>query len=429
MSIEVVLFVVVGAISVAAAVMMLLSENAVHSALFLILNFACVAFLFVLLDAGFLALVQVAVYAGAIMVLFLFVIMLLGAEKVSQDDRQFNWLSPVALTLALAFLIAVGLAIIAGDIDDQPVPVGAPYVRVIHAAPDFPTADVYVNGELFVAGLGFMDEARFESVPAGDYAIGLAVAGDDPALALPLGQVTLAEGEAYSLIAHGEGRLPALAQINEDLQSITGREGRLVFFNGLTQPVSLVNVGTDFEITPGERPAVVVERLEPGEASAPQLFPTGRTTWAFVNADNPSVIVMRLRDLNIARRDSDLVLLAAERTGADDGAVLRPAMTLMATPVLPVFGSAEAIGMLLFVDYMLPMQIVALLLLASMVGAIVLTQRAGVKPKPGRPLRRRVSRPLTSVIATQTGHSVTETETTPRLTGPESAEKPEPAGD
>ena len=92
MSIEVVLFLIIGALSITAAAMMLLTENAVHSALFLILNFMCVAFMFVMLDAGFLAIVQVAVYAGAIMVLFLFVIMLLGAEKVvGKDVPVFRW--------------------------------------------------------------------------------------------------------------------------------------------------------------------------------------------------------------------------------------------------------------------------------------------------------------------------------------------------
>ena len=79
---EVSLFILVGAIAVVAAVMMLLSENAVHSALFLILNMGCIAFFFLMLNAPFLAMVQITVYAGAIMVLFLFVIMLLGAEKL-----------------------------------------------------------------------------------------------------------------------------------------------------------------------------------------------------------------------------------------------------------------------------------------------------------------------------------------------------------
>jgi hypothetical protein len=71
-----------------------------------------------------------------------------------------------------------------------------------------------------------------------------------------------------------------------------------------------------------------------------------------------------------------------------------------------------------------------MLLLAAMVGAIVLTQRGEIKPKPGRPTRRKVSRPLTSVIASQTGHDVTEEPSRPQLGSPqEDAEQPEPAGD
>ena len=62
------------------AVGMLISRNAIYSALCLVLNFSVVAILYLSLGAPFLALAQVTVYAGAIMVLFLFVIMLLGAE-------------------------------------------------------------------------------------------------------------------------------------------------------------------------------------------------------------------------------------------------------------------------------------------------------------------------------------------------------------
>ena len=70
---ELVIFLIVGAVAIFSAVMMLVSENAVHSALFLILNFACVAFFYLMLEAAFLAMIQIAVYAGAIMVLFMFV--------------------------------------------------------------------------------------------------------------------------------------------------------------------------------------------------------------------------------------------------------------------------------------------------------------------------------------------------------------------
>jgi NADH-quinone oxidoreductase subunit J len=68
------------------AVGMLISRNAIYSALCLVLNFSVVAILYLSLGAPFLALAQVTVYAGAIMVLFLFVIMLLGAERLSGKE-------------------------------------------------------------------------------------------------------------------------------------------------------------------------------------------------------------------------------------------------------------------------------------------------------------------------------------------------------
>jgi NADH-quinone oxidoreductase subunit J len=89
------------------ALMMVLQKSPVASALFLILTFASLAGLFVLLHAPFLAAVQVVVYAGAIMVLFLFVIMLLNLRNDIDDGvhhaarRLFGWL----LGLVLAALI------------------------------------------------------------------------------------------------------------------------------------------------------------------------------------------------------------------------------------------------------------------------------------------------------------------------------------
>ncbi|MEN6483155.1 MAG: NADH-quinone oxidoreductase subunit J [Anaerolineaceae bacterium] len=70
------------------AIGMLVSRNAIYAALFLVLNFITVAFLYLVLGAPFIALTQVAVYAGSIMVLFLFVIMMLGAEKLPGKDMM-----------------------------------------------------------------------------------------------------------------------------------------------------------------------------------------------------------------------------------------------------------------------------------------------------------------------------------------------------
>src|SRR4029453_309858 len=88
MTLDLILFLVLSLIAVASALGMLLSRNAVYSALFLVLNFITVAVFYLLLGAPFIAMAQVTVYAGAIMVLFLFVIMLLGAESIA---GEFNW--------------------------------------------------------------------------------------------------------------------------------------------------------------------------------------------------------------------------------------------------------------------------------------------------------------------------------------------------
>ena len=72
-----IVFYLLGIVAVGAALGMLLSRNAVHSALFLVLTMGVISVFFLILAAPFVAMVQITVYAGAIMVLFLFVIMLL----------------------------------------------------------------------------------------------------------------------------------------------------------------------------------------------------------------------------------------------------------------------------------------------------------------------------------------------------------------
>jgi NADH-quinone oxidoreductase subunit J len=102
MTLELISFLILALVAIATALGMLLSRNAIYSALFLVLNFITVAVFYVLLGAPFIAMAQVTVYAGAIMVLFLFVIMLLGAESIS---GEFNWrkvIFPGALALILA---------------------------------------------------------------------------------------------------------------------------------------------------------------------------------------------------------------------------------------------------------------------------------------------------------------------------------------
>jgi NADH-quinone oxidoreductase subunit J len=85
---ELFVFVVAAAIILAGAVGVIISANPVHSALCLVATLFGVAVLFVAEDAHFLAAVQVIVYAGAIVVLFLFVIMLLGVDRSEDLDTE-----------------------------------------------------------------------------------------------------------------------------------------------------------------------------------------------------------------------------------------------------------------------------------------------------------------------------------------------------
>ena len=99
MTLDLTLFLILALVAIASAAGMLLSRNAVYSALFLVLNFVTVAVFYLLLGAPFIAMAQITVYAGAIMVLFLFVIMLLGADALPKTD-VLPWQRPLAGTLA-----------------------------------------------------------------------------------------------------------------------------------------------------------------------------------------------------------------------------------------------------------------------------------------------------------------------------------------
>ena len=90
-------------LAVASGLAVITRRNAVHSALALIVTLLSVAGLYLMLYAPFVAGVQIIVYAGGIMVLFLFVIMLVNIER-STKDRQFNRMWPVGLVASCALM-------------------------------------------------------------------------------------------------------------------------------------------------------------------------------------------------------------------------------------------------------------------------------------------------------------------------------------
>ena len=98
-------FLVIGTIAVASSILVVAMRNPVHSALFLLLTFLCVAVLFVIKSAEFVAAVQVLVYAGGIMVLFLFVVMLINYRQLPEERLLSKvWLAGVGIGLGIFVL-------------------------------------------------------------------------------------------------------------------------------------------------------------------------------------------------------------------------------------------------------------------------------------------------------------------------------------
>jgi NADH-quinone oxidoreductase subunit J len=103
-------FYIFATVAVASAVMVITSRNPVHSVLYLILCFFNAAGLFILLGAEFLAMILVVVYVGAVMVLFLFVVMMLDIDFTELRQGMLNYL-PIGGTIGLILLVELLLAL------------------------------------------------------------------------------------------------------------------------------------------------------------------------------------------------------------------------------------------------------------------------------------------------------------------------------
>jgi NADH-quinone oxidoreductase subunit J len=130
MTFEKFLFYVFAAVLVFAAVMVITRRNPVHSALFLVLAFFNSAGLWMLAEAEFLAIALVLVYVGAVMVLFLFVVMMLDINMAPLREGFIKYL-PVGATVGLLIALEVGLVVSTGYFElgsfAEPVPHPAGY--------------------------------------------------------------------------------------------------------------------------------------------------------------------------------------------------------------------------------------------------------------------------------------------------------------
>lgn len=121
---EAIFFYTFAAVAVISALLMVLMKNPVVSAVYLVVTFFCFAALFVMLNAQLLAALQVVVYAGAIMVLFLFVIMLLNLNRTSFTSYKLFFTKLIALCVVVAILLVLGGSL--GELAAKDAPPAAP---------------------------------------------------------------------------------------------------------------------------------------------------------------------------------------------------------------------------------------------------------------------------------------------------------------
>src|SRR2546423_6239133 len=107
-------FYLFAAIAVGASLLVIAQRNPVYSVLLLIASFGALSGLYVLLEAPFVAVIQIIVYAGAIMVLFLFVVMLLNAphEETHYDEQVHPLMRPGPMRLGAALAVALGIELV-----------------------------------------------------------------------------------------------------------------------------------------------------------------------------------------------------------------------------------------------------------------------------------------------------------------------------
>ena len=107
-------------------ILVITARSAVHSVLFLVLNFLFVAALYVTLNAEFLAVIQIMVYAGGIVVLYLFVVMLVSLKRAPEQHADSRRLGVIGMGLALVVLVElVAIGYVSSTRGAVPTAVGA----------------------------------------------------------------------------------------------------------------------------------------------------------------------------------------------------------------------------------------------------------------------------------------------------------------
>ncbi len=439
MTLDLMIFIIVAAVAIFSAAFMLISRNAVHSVLFLVTNFICVAFFYLMLNAPFLGMIQITVYAGAIMVLFMFVVMLLGAERLGMEQPRYPWLAPVSAGLATILLVVAFIVIVQGNVGLlQPI-THPPQVRVVHAAAGMPAVQIYVDDTPIAPYVGYRNVTNFVEAKAGQSTLLVFPActeqdrtkcpdpiqsGASPFQAMPISL----DGNTYTtlVLAGTLGNLQTLI-VPTDLSTPDNDNSlRLTAVNALPgdTPVNLVRMNPAFNPNqPASTPVpagtplpagptnrmydVLVTNLKYGTVSQPLTLSPDTDNLAWMRGDTERIAP--LANVAFKSQTHEVLILAPEIPAGQQTA--RPTV-IRIDPPMPTqiaFGSPQQIGSTLFSSYLLPFELLSVLLLAAMVGAIILTREEIVKRVRERLVVSPAIRRLNRAIATPTG---TKTETT-----------------
>ena len=119
-NLENILFLVLATATIASAIIMITRKNPISSALFLIFNFFTISGIYLILKAQFIAIIQVLVYMGAIMVLFLFVIMLLNLKDENKLAEKYSYKKITAVLISVLLLGLLSFTFYFGFIGKYP---------------------------------------------------------------------------------------------------------------------------------------------------------------------------------------------------------------------------------------------------------------------------------------------------------------------
>lgn len=396
MSAELILFILVATVAIVSAAFMLISRNAVHSALFLVLNFLCVAFFYLMLDAPFLAAIQITVYAGAIMVLFMFVIMLLGADKLGGPAGKYSWMAPIAVGITTILLIIAFIAVTNSSIGLLKPVAKAPEVGVLHTVPGAPSVDVYLDETPLEKNVAFGEHNAFVEAQAGEHTLVIfpsctevdpancadpITSGAAPLYAQP---VTLDAEKQYELVVAGTPAALQVINVPVDLSQVANDDTlRVTFVNAL--PGEDVTVQQFLPPSPNSndelRQGYGVSELEPtlgyGAVSTTRELVKGITTFAFSRGDTR---LFTLRDVALKAKTHELIVLAPE--SAAEGETSRVTAVRFTDPPLRTaesYGSPQAVGLSMLSTFVLPFELVSLLLLVALIGAVIMTREDVIK--------------------------------------------------